>query len=225
MPNEGDILFLFIVLFLYATGVFITYYKEIYNFFRHYRKENKGFYTSYNEKMRNRDNGKNILILFHGTTLPFKQVPYLCDDNNVFTIDINPKTKPTFVANAASLQEHDPIKLLSIKYFDIIVMDICEGDILNSIVQTGIKDFMREVVMLLKEDGRLYVSGLRLLCGREDGLKLSDLNALNLRVYLGVDMIDANKRMNTDPSYYVLTKNYMTRKITDECNLLGIRKW
>lgn len=197
----------------------------IYNFRKvivhHRQRKNKGYYTSFTEKIHNRDTAKNILVLFHGTTLPFKKVPFLEGDSNVFTLDIDPTTKPTVVGDATSLKDGDVLDFFPRPYFDTIVVDICKCCVLDSIVKTGIKEFITEIEGLLKENGKLYISGLPLLCKRKDGLKLEHLNRLGLRVYLGADINEASSKSNTDPSYYVFIKDITLPDMTDADNLLN----
>lgn len=223
MFNLGDTLSLIVAgLTVYGFTrnfhLFINFFTVLY-YNRQYTNENRGIYTTYDEKVTHYSKNTNILLLFHGTTLPFKKVPSLGGNSNVYTIDIDPTTQPTIVGDATA-----PLNTFHKEYFDTIVVDICQCCVLDGIVQTGIKDFMNGLVSLLKDHGRLYISGLPLLC-QKNGMNLADLNVLGLRAYLGDDINDSRNRSNTDPSYYVLVKYPEAPEMTDRYNLLNIQDY
>lgn len=188
------------------------------------KRHNRGYYSSYFEKYRTNNHYKNILLPFHGTVHNLPKIPEVGGNNNVFTIDLNPKTKPTIVGNAISLKDRDPLDRLINGYFDIIILLICKCCVLDTILTVGIRPYFTRIVELLKKDGLLYMQGLVSLSREKNGLDLQFLNDLGLRAYLGTDISECQGKPNTDPTYYVFIKCKEAPEMTDKLNRLGPHK-
>src|SRR5207253_233448 len=102
--------------------------------------------------------GKKILMLFHGTEHGSRSMPGIdYEKDNIYTVDIDKKVKPTIVGDATSLSEGAPLMLFDKETFDIIVVYLCRCHVWDSVLKVGQTRFIGRLVELLKTDELLYI--------------------------------------------------------------------